>query len=270
MTSTLEDPKKLNILIPMAGMGSRFKKEGYSLPKPLIPVHGHPMIQWVINNLRPKGRPHRFIFICLKAHLEQFGLMKNLKTWAPHCEVVFTDSVTQGAACTVLLAKEFINDAHPLMIANSDQWIDIDIEHYLQAMENGGYDGYIMTMKANDPKWSYVGLDGRGNVVEVVEKKVISDEATVGIYNFRFGKDFVESAETMIAQDLRVNGEFYVAPAYNQLVLRKKKVGIWNIGQEGEGMYGLGIPPDLKKFELLDISRKAAMRFLDEREWTNS
>jgi hypothetical protein len=122
-----------------------------------------------------------------------------------------------------------------------------------------------MTMKATDPKWSYVRLDDHRQVVDVVEKKVVSDEATVGIYHFRHGRDFVTSAETMIAQDLRVNGEFYVAPVYNQLIMDKKKIGIWNIGREGNGMYGLGIPSDLRKFELLDVSRKTARRWMGER-----
>lgn len=249
----------------MAGRGSRFQKEGFLLPKPLIPVHGIPMIHWVIKNLRPSDQSHRFIFICLKSHLEQFDLLEKLKSWAPQCEVVITDSVTQGAACTVLLAKEWINDGHPLMIANSDQWIDVDIQKFLCAIDQGDVDGNIMTMKATDPKWSYVRLDDHRQVVDVVEKKVVSDEATVGIYHFRHGRDFVTSAETMIAQDLRVNGEFYVAPVYNQLIMDKKKIGIWNIGREGNGMYGLGIPSDLRKFELLDVSRKTARRWMGER-----
>lgn len=260
MTSILEDSRRYNILIPMAGKGSRFQKEGYSLPKPLIPVHGKPMIQWVIDNLRPRNLPHRFIFVCLENHLAQFGLREKLCKWAPHCEIVLAESVTQGAACTVLLAKRWINDLNPLMIANSDQWIDVDIQVYLHAMNAGDYDGFIMTMKANDPKWSYVGFDNNGNVTSVVEKEVISSEATVGVYNFRYGKDFVESAEAMISQNIRVNGEFYVAPVYNQLLSRKKKVGVWNIGKDGEGMYGLGIPSDLKEFESRAISKKVALQ----------
>lgn len=245
----------LNIVIPMAGAGSRFAKAGYSDPKPLIPVMGVPMIRLVIENLRP-SRPHRFIFICQQAHIEAYGLQEKLSTWAPGCQVIGIDGLTEGAACTVLKAKALIDTDAPLMIANSDQWIDCDIDDYLAFMDCG-LDGLIMTMKANDPKWSFVGLNALGYVTHVVEKRVISDEATVGIYNYRRGRDFVTAAEDMIARDLRVNGEFYVAPAYNQMIERGARVGIYNIGAEAAGMYGLGIPADLDLFKSLPVCTKA-------------
>lgn len=241
----------------MAGRGSRFAKEGYTLPKPLIPVHQTPMIKMVINNLTPK-QPHRFIFLCLSEHMKEYQLEEKLKAWAPGCEVIEFDTVTEGAACTVLVAKEFINNDDALMIANSDQWVDCSIDTYLAAMEEKNMDGLIMTMKANDPKWSYVRLNSQGWCTEVIEKVVVSDEATVGIYNFRHGKDYVRAAEQMIAKDLRVNGEFYVAPTYNQLIEEDAKIGFYNIGAELDGMYGTGIPSDLKKFEALPVSLQAA------------
>jgi len=118
----------------------------------------------------------------------------------------------------------------------------------------------IMTMHADDPKWSFVGLDSLGLVTKVVEKKVISNEATVGIYNFRYGSDFVDAAKSMIAEGERVNGEFYVAPTYNTLIKRGAKVGISNIGSEANGMYGLGTPADLNIFLNLPISRSATVK----------
>jgi dTDP-glucose pyrophosphorylase len=247
----------LNIVIPMAGRGSRFQKEGYTLPKPLIPVLGKPMIQVVINNLRPKVA-HRFIFICLQEHLEKYQVAEKLKAWAgAGTEIVTVDQVTEGAACTVLLAKEFINNDEPLMIANSDQWVDTDINDYLETMNRENADGLIMTMWANDPKWSFVRFNEKHEIIEVVEKEVVSNEATVGIYNYKHGKDFVRAAEQMIAENFRVNGEFYVAPAYNELIKEGKKIIIYNIGKEADGMYGLGIPADLKLFESLPIAKKA-------------
>ena len=239
----------LNIVVPMAGRGSRFQKEGYTLPKPLIPVLGKPMIQVVINNLRPKVA-HRFIFICLQEHLEKYQVAEKLKAWAgAGTEIVTVDQVTEGAACTVLLAKELINNDEPLMIANSDQWVDTDINDYLETMNHENADGLIMTMWANDPKWSFVRFNEKHEIIEVVEKEVVSNEATVGIYNYKHGKDFVRAAEQMIAKNYRVNGEFYVAPAYNELIKEGKKIIIYNIGKEADGMYGLGIPADLKLFE---------------------
>jgi hypothetical protein len=136
------------------------------------------------------------------------------------------------------------------MIANCDQWIDIDINNYLDAVDSRQVDGLIMTMTANDPKWSFVRLNEFGYVGEVVEKQVVSKEATVGIYNYRKGADFVAAAEIMIAKNLKVNNEFYVAPAYNEMIASGKKVDFYNIGEDGRGMYGLGTPEDLNIFLL--------------------
>lgn len=249
-----KDPM-INIVIPMAGAGSRFAKAGFTDPKPLIPVKGIPMIKVVINNLRP-SRPHRFIFICQKSHVEQYDLQTKLAEWAPGCSIVEISGLTEGAACTVLAAKDLINNEAPLMIANSDQYVDCDIDQYLATMDEKNLDGLIMTMKADDPKWSFVGFDPEGQVTRVVEKEVISDEATVGIYNFAQGKKFVEAAESMIRNDLRVNGEFYVAPTYNSMIEKGARLGIYNIGSEAHGMYGLGIPSDLQIFIENPISKK--------------
>lgn len=237
----------LNIVIPMAGAGSRFKVAGYTDPKPLIPIYGKPMIKLVIDNLTPTEF-HRFIFICQRAHVETYGLREKLSAWAPNSELIEIDGITEGAACTVLAAKAIINNDSPLMIANSDQFIDVDINNYLHILDDASLDGLIMTMRANDPKWSFVGLDGDGNVTHVVEKDVISDEATVGIYNFRHGRNFVHAAETMIANNERVNGEFYVAPTYNRLIACRHKIGIFNVGTVGARMFGLGTPEDLDIF----------------------
>ena len=246
----------LNIVILMAGLGSRFAKAGYKLPKPLIDVHGIPMIRLVIENVRP-ALPHRFVFICQNAHIQEFGLREKLQEWAPGAAVIGLDGLTEGAACTVLTAREFIDNDQPMMIANSDQYVDIDITPYVQDMGQRGLDGLIMTMQADDPKWSFAGLDENNLVTRVVEKEVISSHATVGIYNFASGKDFVAAADRMIAKNLRVNNEFYVAPVYNEMIGDGAKIGVYDIGSEGSGMYGLGIPPDLDLFLSLPLSNKA-------------
>lgn len=237
----------LNIVVPMAGHGSRFSNAGYKSPKPLILIHGKPMIQVVIDNLRPQ-QAHRFIFICQQQHLSKYSLGEKLQAWAPGCHIISANQVTEGAACTVLLAKNLINTPDSLMIANCDQYVDISIDDYLSHMEHESLDGLIMTMKANDPKWSFVQFDEKGLVCAVVEKVVVSDEATVGIYNYRTGHSFVEAAECMISKNLRVNQEFYVAPTYNEILLLGGRIGIHNIGADKAGMYGLGVPDDLNYF----------------------
>ena len=138
----------INIVIPMAGRGSRFAVAGYDLPKPLIDVKGHHMIEYVIQNIRPVCE-YKFVFLCLEEHLEKYELEKMLRKIEPDCEIVCVNKVTEGAACTVLLAEKYIDNENPLMIANSDQFVDADINKYLAALEDN--DGLIMTMTADDP-----------------------------------------------------------------------------------------------------------------------
>ena len=157
----------LNIVIPMAGRGSRFTEAGYKLPKPLIDVRGHRMIEYVVKNMKPQCE-HRFIFICQQEHLEKYDLRNHLEQISPGCIVITVDHITEGAACTVLLAEKYINNDAPLMIANSDQYIDTDIDPYIKAIEN--YDGLIMTMPADDPKWSFIKYDENGFVTTVRER----------------------------------------------------------------------------------------------------
>ncbi|WNW13224.1 glycosyltransferase family 2 protein [Pseudomonas sp. DTU_2021_1001937_2_SI_NGA_ILE_001] len=246
----------LQIIVPMAGAGSRFAAAGYQDPKPLIPVHGVPMIKLVIENLTP-SRPHRFIFVCQAEHVAAYGLEERLKVWAPDCAIVELHGLTEGAACTVHAARDVIDRSQPVMIANSDQYVDLTIDDYLQAMDDKGLDGLIMTMQADDPKWSFVGFDGQGLIDRVVEKQVISDEATVGIYNFRSGAQLLDAIEAMLRKNLRVNGEFYVAPVYNEIIAQGGRVSHYSVGREGQGMHGLGIPADLDHFLSLPVSRRA-------------
>ena len=246
----------LQIVIPMAGRGSRFASAGYTVPKPLIPVGGRPMIEWVIENIRP-ARAHRFIFLCLAEHFDHYPeVPAELRRLCPGCEIVPVRAVTEGAACTVLLAREFIDSDAPLMIANSDQIIDLPIDEYLAAADAPDVAGLIMTFWSDHPKWSYCRLRADGTVSEVVEKQVVSNEATVGIYNFARGRDFVRADDAMIAAGLRVNNEFYVAPCYNQLIAEGARIVTMKTGREYAGMYGLGIPEDLEFFKTTDYFRR--------------
>lgn len=259
MTSITAFPKPLNIVVPMAGRGSRFLEAGNTAPKPLIPVRGVPMIRVVISNLKP-SREHRFVFITLRELVELHHIDELLAEWSPGCTVRCLDGVTEGAACTVLTVRDLIDNGEPLMIANCDQWVDIDINDYLRRLDEVRADGMIMTMWADHPKWSYVRFDDFGEPAEVVEKRVVSNEATVGIYNYCRGSDFVGAADSMIAKGLRVNGEFYVAPTYNELLQSGKRICLYNVGRECDGMYGLGTPADLAIFETLDVAEKATGR----------
>jgi beta-phosphoglucomutase-like phosphatase (HAD superfamily)/dTDP-glucose pyrophosphorylase len=233
--------EKLNVLIPMAGAGSRFANAGYTFPKPLIEVDGKPMIQVVIENLNIEAN---YIFIVQKDHYEKYSLQYLLNLIAPNCTIVQVNGLTEGAACTTLLAKEYINNDCPLLMANSDQFVEWNSNECLYAFNADGVDGGILTFKSTHPKWSYARIREDGFVSEVAEKKPISDNATVGIYFWKKGSDYVKYAEQMIEKNLRTNNEFYVCPVYNQAIEDGKKIRIKDIAK----MWGIGTPEDLNYF----------------------
>jgi beta-phosphoglucomutase-like phosphatase (HAD superfamily)/dTDP-glucose pyrophosphorylase len=231
--------EELNVLIPMAGAGSRFSDAGFTFPKPLIEVKGMPMIQAVVQNLNLKAR---FIFIVQEKDYSKYNLFFLLNLIAPGCEIVQVSGLTEGAACTTLLAKEFIDSEKSLLIANSDQIIDWNPSETMYALETTDIDGAILTFNSIHPKWSYARVDQDGDVIEVAEKKPISDLATVGIYYWRRGSDYVRYAEQMINTDERVNGEFYVCPVYNYAIKDSRRI----ITKSVDRMWGIGTPEDLE------------------------
>jgi HAD superfamily hydrolase (TIGR01509 family) len=233
--------KKMNVLIPMAGNGSRFAQAGYTFPKPLIEVHGKPMIQVVVDNLAVDAN---FIFVVQKSHREKYNLDSMLSLICPGCKIVEVDGVTEGAACTVLLAKDFINNDEPLVIANSDQFIEWNSLEFFYKMNEQNLDAGIVSFRATHPKWSYAKVDDNGFVTEVAEKNPISDIATVGVYYWKQGKDFVKYAESMISKDIRVNNEFYVCPVFNEALLDGLKIKTFDVPK----MWGIGTPEDLNYF----------------------
>lgn len=232
---------KLNVLIPMAGRGSRFEVAGYTLPKPLIDVDGIPMIQKVVQNLNVEAT---FIYLVQKEHYEKYNLGTMLNLITPGCKIVQVDGITEGAACTTLLAKEHIDNNDGLLMANSDQFIEWNSGEFMYSMVGGQVDGGIVTFTATDAKWSFAKVDEHGWVTEVAEKKPISNIATVGVYYWKRGSDYVKYAEQMISKNIRVNNEFYVCPVFNEAIQDGKKIKIHNINK----MWGLGTPEDLNHY----------------------
>ena len=235
------EDKNLNVLIPMAGAGSRFVDAGYVFPKPLIEVDGKPMIQVVVENLNIDAN---YIYVVQKAHREKFNLDTLLNLITPNCTIVEVDGVTDGAACTALLAKEFIDSGNPLFFANSDQFVEWDSNEFFYKMNENDCDGGIPVFHSTHPKWSFAKLDDDGYVTEVQEKNPISNLATIGFYYWKKGSDFVKYAEQMIDEDIRVNGEFYVAPVYNIGINDGIKVRTFDTPK----MWGLGDPDALDYF----------------------
>jgi dTDP-glucose pyrophosphorylase len=235
--------EKLNVLIPMAGAGSRFENAGYAFPKPLIEVNGKPMIQVVIENLNIDAN---YIYVVQKSHREKYNLDALLNLLTPGCKIVESDGLTKGAACTALLAKDYINNDNPLFFANSDQFIEWDSNEFMYKMQETDADGGIVSFTSTHPKWSFAKIDDNGLVTEVAEKNPISDIATVGYYYWKHGSDFVKYAKQMIDKGIHVNNEFYVCPVFNQAIEDRKKIRTFNVAK----MWGLGTPEDLNFYLL--------------------
>jgi len=232
----------INILIPMAGRGSRFAEMGYKLPKPLIDVNGMPMIELVFRNLNMDGH---YIFIALKEHEDKYNVSVLLKSLKPDCDIIYLDSVTDGACRTALMAQAHIDNDSPLIISNSDQLVKWDSSDFLLKCAMSQCDGSIVTLTKNETKYSYARMEN-GLVVEVAEKKVISDRATAGIYYYQHGSDFVKFAKRMIGKDIRTNNEFYICPVYNEFILDGKNITEYRV----ERMDCLGNPEDLRTYML--------------------
>ncbi len=225
----------VNIVVPMAGEGSRFKNAGYDVPKPFINVEGKPMFAKVIETLEIKSN-----VILLSRQWDGFDAITHM----PEAVNVNVNGLTEGAACTVLLAKEHINNDNPLIVVNSDNLVSFDFVNMIRTAKQKNADGVILTFTSNNANYSFAKLDDNGYVSEVAEKNPISDKATAGVYYWRHGRDFVKYAEQMIANNTRVNNEFYVCPIYNEMIADQKKI----ICLEAKSFISLGTPDDLDMF----------------------
>ncbi len=244
---TRQGPKgRTTVVIPMAGLGSRFSKAGYDKPKPFIDVAGEPMIARVMDNLKVPGA--RFVLIARREHLEQEP--ETVRALLARGDVDFLpiDLVTEGAACTVLTARKLWDPNAPLLIANCDQIVDFDCSEYVADAITRRLDGSILVFRdpTRDVKWSFARLTGDGLVDEVREKVAISDLATVGLYYFAKAGEFAASALDMIVRNDRVNNEFYVCPVYNYAIADGARVGVFEVSQDA--MHGIGTPEDLTAF----------------------
>lgn len=230
----------LNIVIPMAGRGQRFRDAGYTTPKPFIKVKDKPMIRLVVENLVPKDRNFRLILICLPEHSEL------IRKEFPGAVVVIVGEPTKGAACTTLHARDFIDNKDELVVASCDQIIDWQQEKFYQRASRK--DGMIVTYKSDKEHHSFCRTE-KGKVVEVAEKKVISNDANIGVYYFGSGCDFVTAAEIMIDKDDNFKGEYYLAPIYNHLIaMGRKNIEIYDIPEET--CHILGTPVEMRKYLL--------------------
>jgi dTDP-glucose pyrophosphorylase len=237
--------KNVNVVIPAAGEGSRFEKAGWKKPKPFIDVAGRPMLDHVIDNVVPDGA--NVTLLLRNRHMERHPTVVQAFENAG-INTISVNKLTEGTACTVLLARKVFDNDNPMMVANSDQLVDFDVTDYITDCIDRGLDGSILVFRdpSMDPKWSFAKLDDEGLVTEVAEKNPISDLATVGIYLFSRGREFVSATADMIAANERVNGEFYTCPVYNYMIANGARIGVYEVAMDA--MSGLGTPDDLSSF----------------------
>jgi dTDP-glucose pyrophosphorylase len=228
----------------MAGRGSRFVQAGYSVPKPLINVLGRPMYSWAVDGL-PLNESKQLIFICLREHLESLELERDIRSrYAKYKPIIVPLAhVTEGQACTVLKAREWIDNDDPLLIFNADTYCPTTIGESLKRW-GPEVDGALDVFEGEGDKWSFARIDEQGRVQETAEKKRISPWASTGLYYFRRGKDFVQHATHAIAESARHNNEFYVAPLYNRMIAAGGEVRINLVDR----VHILGTPEDLAHF----------------------
>jgi len=248
---------EIQIVLPMAGLGTRFTEAGYQTPKPLLPIHGVPMFKIVLGNIF-SDKVSKVVIITRR----EWDLTREIdhlaKSTNTEFHIVEIDYTTDGPASTVMLAQDFLDPEEPVVVANSDQYVNTKIETFYEKLVTSDAVGCIMTMNDNDPKWSFVKLDDQGHVSKVREKEVISNEATVGIYGFKKAQYMIEAINKMREANDRVNGEFYVAPAYNFLIASGQAIDAFNTGDVRDVMFGLGIPRDYEFFVGCHESKKAA------------
>lgn len=226
----------MNIVIPAAGNGQRFKEVGYPDPKPFIPLDGQPMLKRIWQNLKPE-QPHTFYWILRAEHLATGKFPKEVGG-----KIISLDEPTEGALQTVLRAKEWIDNEEPLLIANCDQLIAFNVDHFTRDIPDK--DGSLVTFKSRREHHSYVQLNSMNNISKIAEKNVISSYAVAGVYYFRHGQDFVRSAEHVIEQQLKTKGEYYVSSAIDDMIELGYRLGTYDAPS-----LMLGTPEEMQTFE---------------------
>lgn len=235
----------LNVLIPSAGLGKRFNS---NIPKPLLDVHGKPMLVRVLENFNQIKNINFFVCI-LKEHENTFKIKENIKQFIDiPINYVIIDVLQDGPAKSCYLSKPYINDEDPLIIVNCDQIIfDLNLKNFLNFANRNDADGVVGTFFSNSPKNSYIKLNDSGFVVQIKEKEILSNYATNGLHYWKKSKYFFDSCDIMFSKNDKTLNEFYVAPSYNYMINEGMKVLQYFFNEH----FPIGIPEDLERFKKL-------------------
>ena len=229
----------------MAGEGRRFREAGYDLPKMLIQAKGKTLLEWSIDSL-PLHLCSRLIFVAQKKHEDEFQLSEKIRsiygTGVRSLHFKFIDKLTRGQSETACLAKGLVNLSQPLLVFNIDtQFSSSSLEKNLLRKD---IDGVLGGFYSEEPRFSFAALSEEGFVTRTTEKEPISSNALTGLYHFTYPQDFFDAAESAFAKNETTKGEFYVAPLYNYLVAKGRKL-IVDIAEE---VNILGTPEELELF----------------------
>ena len=237
----------IHLVIPAAGLGSRFTEVGVTTPKPLIEVFDIPMLYWVISNFSLSAQDKIWVIGQAKHQLKS-RLNPWLENLPQEINFIEIDGVTAGPAQTVFLALEAIQESEGVIVANSDQFVKQNLDGFIEGVRNATTPASIVTMEATSNAWSYIGRNDLKEMERIVEKEEISNEATVGIYAWSECRYLRDSFNQMFINNVKTNGEFYVAPSFNHLIHDRLEVSTFHVGKHGETVHGLGTPADLEKF----------------------
>jgi dTDP-glucose pyrophosphorylase len=247
----------LNILVPVSNESRFFAESEYLYPKTLAEIDGRMMIEIVIESLQRIPDKKRFIFVIRKQDIERFHFENILRLLTKvDCEIVKVDGQTQGAACSCLMAIDHIDSDEPLLIANCDQLLDSDLGSLLSTLGTGEADAGAICFESVHPKWSYVKVGEDGFVQEAAEKRPISRDALAGLYFFKRGRDFVAGAMRMIEKEASIEGNFFIAPVFNELILAGKRVAVARIpSSEYHSFYS---PQKIKEYEAVLVTQRGS------------
>jgi CTP:molybdopterin cytidylyltransferase MocA len=238
----------MDVLVLMAGDSQRFEEAGYGYPKNLVEIDGLALVERVVACLAPLTEAGaRLVFVVRRSEADAFHTDEVLRLLVPEAMVVTVPNLESGAACAALLAIEQVDPEQPLLVFNGDQIVAADLNAVVADFGARDLDGGVVVFRAVHPRWSYVRTGPDGLVVEAAEKRPISTLATAGTYYFRRGADFFEAAMAMVRKDAHVQGRFFVCPAFNELVLRQRRVGVHEIDRAD--YFSLATPQGVSAYE---------------------
>ena len=233
----------INVLLPAMGTSTFFKNIYF--PKPLIEINGKTMLEMIIENYKELN-PKNYVFVFSDEDCKKFHIDASAKILSSSSQIIKLSNQTAGALCTCLMAVEYINNDMSLIIANSDQIIEVDYTKVIEHFESMNADAGVITFPNIHPRWSYAKKNG-DEIVEVAEKRPLSKDAIAGFYYFKNGSDFVQAAKNALMKQNNLDGKYYISASINELILLGKKIGYFDI--EKEQYRSFYSPEKIKEYE---------------------